>query len=199
MKKSKYFSVICLLLILSISVSSLQAQIGFRKGLKVGSNWANITNLDIDDTESLKSFTAGLSLEINLLNLLAIQADFLYSPKGVTAMGEDTHLNYFSVPVVLKKKFFPLGIHPYTLIGLEYGFLISAKAADIDIKDELNSSDMSIIVGGGVEFSLFGNGVYVEGRYNYGLKEITDNPDLLGDFYKNSKNKVLQVYLGILF
>lgn len=185
-----------LVLIFVMSVSTAEAQIGLRKGIKVGSNWANLTNIDVDDTESLKALTFGFSLELKILNLLAVQADLLYSPKGVTVAGEDTKLNYFSVPVVLKKSFFPVGIHPYILAGPEFSFLLTAKAAGEDIKKDIESGDTGIVIGGGVEFSLIGKSAYAEGRYSFGLNEIikSDIPLIEG-----AKNKVVQIYFGILF
>jgi len=185
-----------LVLLLIVSVSTAQAQIGLRKGIKVGSNWANVSNVDVEDSESLQALTFGFSLELRVLNLLAVQADLLYSPKGVTVAGGDTKLNYFSVPVVLKKFFFPVGIHPYIFGGPEFSFLLSAKADGEDIKEYIKSGDTGIVIGGGIEFSLLGKSAYAEGRYLFGLSEVIES-DL--PFIEGAKNKVAQIYFGILF
>ena len=193
----KYSMIIWLLIfVLLMSVSTAQAQIGFRKGIKVGSNWATISNVDLDEVESLNALTFGFSLELKVLNLLAVQGDLLYSPKGVTVAGEDTKLNYFSIPVVLKKSFFPVGIHPYLLAGPEFSFLLSAKAAGENIKKQVKSGDTGIVIGGGIEFSFLGKSAYAEGRYSFGLSEIIESDVSL---IEGAKNKVAQIYFGILF
>lgn len=192
----KYSFIICLLLIMLITVSTAYSQIGFRKGIKVGSNWANISNVDVDDVESLNALTFGLSLELKVLNLLAVQGDILYSPRGVTVAGEDTKLNYVSIPIVLKKSFFPVGVHPYLLAGPEFSFLISAKSGGEDIKEHVKSGDTGIVIGGGLEFSLLGKSAYAEARYSFGLSEVIES-DL--PLMEGAKNKVAQIYLGILF
>jgi len=185
-----------LIIMVIVSVSTAQGQIGLRKGIKVGSNWANLSNVDVNDTESLQALTFGFSLELRVLNLLAVQADLLYSPKGVTVAGDDTKLNYFSVPVVLKKFFFPVGIHPYIFGGPEFSFLMSAKSNGEDIKEYVKSGDTGVVIGGGIEFSLLGKSAYAEGRYSFGLSEVVES-DLT--IIEEAKNKVVQIYFGILF
>ncbi len=185
-----------LVLLLIVSVSTAHAQIGLRKGIKVGSNWANLSNVNVKDSESLQALTFGFGLELRILNLLAVQADLLYSPKGVTVAGDDTKLKYFSVPVVLKKFFFPVGIHPYIFGGPEFSFLLSAKADGEDIKEYIKSGDTGIVIGGGIEFSLLGKSAYAEGRYLFGLSEIIESDYPL---IEGAKNKVAQIYFGILF
>lgn len=188
--------ILMLFLVLSISVSNAEAQIGLRKGIKIGSNWANLTNVDVNDTESLQALTFGFSLELRVLNMLAIQGDLLYCPKGIKVEGNKTQLNYFSVPVVLKKFFFPVGIHPYIFGGPEFSFLLSAKADGEDIKEYIKSGDTGIIIGGGIEFSFLGKSAYAEGRYSFGLSEITEKDAI---DIEGAKNKVAQIYFGILF
>ncbi|MFO7889467.1 MAG: porin family protein [bacterium] len=192
----KYALVVWILvLVICMSVNNAEAQIGLRKGIKVGSNWANVSNVNVSDTESLQALTFGFSLELRILNLVAVQGDLLYSPKGVTVAGEETKLNYFSVPVVLKKFFFPVGIHPYIFGGPEFSFLLSAKKIEEDIKEYVNSGDTGIVIGGGIEFSFLGKSAYAEGRYSFGLSEVIES----GLSIEGAKNKVAQIYFGILF
>jgi len=186
-------TIICTLMIMIIATSGAFAQIGFRTGIRVGYNWASMSGDTPDGIESRKSLAGGISVEMNLL-IISIQADILYSPKGAVIPDvSETHLNYISIPIVLKKKFLPMAIHPYILGGPEFSYLLSAKAGDTDIKDHIKSQEIAIVVGGGIEFSLLGKSAYIEGRYSYGLtktnKEGTDS----------SKNRVCQIFVGILF
>lgn len=195
MKNIKWLSMLVFIILLSLNA---EAQTGIRKGIKGGYNWSTMTGDLFESTETLQEITAGFTLEFSLLGLFAVQAEALYSPKGAQGMvsgnTEEYQLTYISCPVFLKKKFLPILVHPYLLAGTEFGFLVSAKHVDEDIKSRINSQDTAVILGGGVEFSFIGNSAYVEGRYSYGLDNVfKDTED--GD----SKNRVTQVFFGILF
>lgn len=189
--KQKYFF-ICVVILSFFLVSNVAfGQLGIRKGIKVGYNLATLSG---DDLETRKAIAGGGSLEFNLLGLLAFQVDVLYSPRGASIQnGVETKLNYISIPIVLKQKFFPVGIHPYILGGPEFNYLISAKRDGTDIKDNTKSQDLAIVIGGGLEFSLLGNSAYIEGRYSYGLNDIGKQTQ------SDSKNRVSQIFFGFLF
>ena len=163
--------------------------------IKVGYNLATIHGDDLSGTKSRKAFAGGIGVELNFLRLLSIQVDVLYSPKGVSFQDNgETHLNYISVPMVIKRKFFPFGIRPYLFGGPEFNFLLSAKSGDTDIKDELTSEDLAFVFGGGVEFSFVGKSAYFEGRYSYGLNNINKDSAV-----SESKNRATQFFIGFLF
>jgi len=188
---------LCLTLIITFSLNAF-GQIGIRKGIKGGYNWSTMTGDLFESTESLQEITAGFAVEFGLLGLFALQAEALYSPKGAqgTVFGntEEYQLTYIACPVFIKKKFLPVLIHPYILAGTEFGFLVSAKHVDEDIKSHIRSQDTAFVLGGGIEFSFIGNSAYVEGRYTYGLDNVFKDIEE-GD----SKNRVTQVFFGILF
>lgn len=193
MKRSN-FVLIIIMLVIGLSQHSF-GQLGFRKGIKAGYNFASISGDDMGATENLKGLTGGIAIEFSFLALLSFEADVLYSPRGVSLKDNgDIELKYISIPMVLKRKFFPVGVHPYIFGGPEFNFLLSAKADGTDIKDELTSEDLAFVIGGGIEFSLFGNSAYAEGRYSYGLNNLYKDRDL-GEW----KNRVGQIFFGILF
>lgn len=193
MKQKCFFICVVILSFFLVSHAAF-GQLGIRKGIKVGYNWATLSGDDLNGVESRKSIAGGGSLEFNLLGLLAFQVDVLYSPRGTSIQnGVETKLNYISIPIVLKQKFFPVGIHPYIMGGPEFNYLLSAKTDDIDIKDQIKSQDLVIVIGGGLEFSLLGNSAYIEGRYSYGLNDIGKQTQF------NSKNRVSQIFFGFLF
>ena len=181
---------------LAVTAASF-AQLGIRKGIKAGYISASVKDKSTEvDIKSNKNLSYGVSLEASLLNLLHVQADVLYAPKGGRYENKSEHMDldmkYLSIPIVLKKKFLPLTTHPYVLAGLEYDILLSAKLDKEDIKDELKSKDQNLVLGAGLELSLLTFSGYIEGRYAYGLSDIKKEGDSL-------KNKAFQVYVGILF
>jgi hypothetical protein len=192
--KQKYFF-ICVVILSFLLLSNLAfGQLGIRKGIKVGYNWATLSGDDLNGVESRKSIAGGGSLEFNLLGLLAFQVDVLYSPRGASIQNVgEKKLNYISIPIVLKQKFFPVGIHPYIMGGPEFNYLLSAKTDGTDIKDNTKSQDLAIVIGAGLEFSLLGNSAYIEGRYSHGLNDIGKQTQ------SDSKNRVSQIFFGFLF
>lgn len=193
MKRPTVFFMIALLFLL-VMANTASGQLGFRKGIKVGYNYATITGDDLPEVDSRGSLAGGVGLEFNFFRLLSFQVDILYSPRGASFPDDGAiKLNYISVPMVLKKRFFPVGIHPYLLGGPEFNFLVSANENGSDIKDLLNSEDLNFVVGGGLEFSFLRKSAYVEGRYSYGLNNINKDTESV------LKNRVSQIYFGILF
>ena len=190
----KRLVIICIVIILFIFSfqSAAFSQLGFRKGIKVGYNLATLSG--DEDVDSRKAFAAGLGIEFNFLSLLSFQVDAIYSPRGASSDGTELKLTYLSIPMVLKKKFFPMGMHPYIMGGPEFSFLLSAKSGDADVKDSLTSEDLAFVLGGGLEFSFIGKSAYAEVRYSYGLNNINKNEES-GD----AKNRVTQIFFGILF
>src|SRR5690606_38935059 len=77
------------------------AQSPVRLGVKAGLNLSNIIKDDGNndfDTEMLPGFNAGLTLDINLIEGIALTPEFLYSTKGYksnTALGEFTQTTSF--------------------------------------------------------------------------------------------------------
>lgn len=185
---------VVILIVLFMTSNAVYGQLGFKKGIKLGYNMATLAGDNLDDAETLDRFMAGVSLEFSILGIFALQTDVLYSPQGARFQNQvDTKLNYISIPVLFKKSLFPMGVRPYVLAGPEFCFLLSAKAGETDIKDDIKSQDLSATVGAGVELSLFGKGIYVEARYSYGLNNISEDGD------QSIKNRVTRFFLGIYF
>lgn len=192
MKRRGYLLVIASLVIFLIQGAAF-GQFGIRKGVKFGYNFATLSGDQTTNVQTRKAITGGIGFEFGFLGLLSAQTDVLYSPKGVVlASNNETCLNYLSLQFVLKKKFFPVGIHPYLLAGPEFSYLLSAKSAGNSIKDKIKSQDLAAVVGGGLEFSFLGKSIYIEGRYCYGLDNISKEEET------SSKNRVSQIFVGLL-
>ena len=157
-------------------------------GLKAGLNFAN-TDIDADgiDPDSRTGYHAGLFLEIGLAGF-HIMPEVLYSFKGA----DDYDFAYLEVPILFKKNFAKvLNIH----LGPQFGFLTSAEfdagvLGDVDIQDELKSTDLSAVIGAGVDLPA---GISGGVRYVFGLSDVNDG------FISSDteiRNRTLQVYVG---
>ena len=195
MKRIKFFLLVSSFMFVFICSNASFGQLGLRKGIMIGHNWAKLTGKGMENVESRKATAVGVGLEFSLVGLWSLEADALYSPKGVIFQnGNEIKLQYLSIPIVLKKKFFPVGIHPYILGGTELNFLIKGERNYTDKNaPSFQSQNMAIVAGGGIELSFLGKGAYLEGRYSYG----TDN--VYTDTQLSAKNRVLQVFIGLLF
>ena len=156
MKRTNFFVLVIFLTVLLVG-STVFGQLGIRPGVKVGYNWATLSGESLNGVESRKSIAVGAGIELSFFGLLAVQADVLYSPRGTLFQnGGETRLNYLSIPIVIKKKFLPVGIHPFLLCGPEFSFILTAKADDTDIKDQIEAQDLAIVVGGRGRIFLIG-------------------------------------------
>jgi hypothetical protein len=181
---------------LSLPASS---QIGLRKGLKGGRSQSDLSGTRYADTKTLTTWGGGVSLEFGILGILSFEVDALLSAKGCTVQSpggaaREVRINTLALPVLLKKKFLPIGIHPFVLGGMEFASLLSASDGGNSIKDQLFSNQTSAVAGAGVEFSLLGKGVSVEGRYVHGLDDLFKN-----GASGNAKNRSTQIFAGVTF
>lgn len=173
--------------------STAMGQISIRKGVKLGYNGSKLSGDDFDGVESLKSFAGGINLDFTILGILSFEVAALYSPRGVSTNQGEVNLNYLSIPVVLKKRFFPLGIHPYIIGGVEMNFLLSHKTGPT-FTGSFTSQEFGLVGGGGVELNLVKFRIYLEGRYSYGLDNVYQN-----ESDGPAQNSVTQIFAGIMF
>ena len=150
---------------------------GVDLGIKVGANFATLTELPNVDTRTGLNFGAFFTIKFN--DKIAIQRDVLYSQQGAEFDLDKVDLDYVNVPIVFKyyivKK---LNLH----IGPQFGFLVSDFDAS-EFEDSYESTDVSGVVGLGLDLPL---GFRVDGRYNFGLTELL--PDV--------KNNVFSLSIG---
>ncbi|HNP17257.1 MAG TPA: porin family protein [Fulvivirga sp.] len=152
-------------------------------GIKGGVNFANV---DSDgNTDGTTGYHAGVFLNIGFAGI-SLQPEVLYSLKGY----KDVDLTYVEIPILLKKNFAKVvNIH----LGPQFGFLTKAEAdfggGSQDIKDQLKGSDLSVVLGAGVDLPMGLSGGL---RYVLGLSDIDDSPVGGGSV----KNRTFQVYVG---
>jgi len=173
-------------------------QLGIRKGIKFGSNWSTFTGDSLEGIGYLQSFIGGANFEFLLANQWSIQMDVLYSPQGISSQDSgDLRITYISIPIVVKKQFLPYGVHPFICAGIEFNYLLSAKRNGNSVKGKINPQTLTLVVGGGLEFTLLNLSTYIDGRYMFGIDAVyqVDQPESP----YNYRNRIIQVSAGILF
>lgn len=143
---------------------------GFRTDNGVNSDVINIHFGGVAKMDLNKTF--GLQSELNLVTKGGIYR------LPMTSNNPEVRLTYISLPILLKthitRKF-------NFEIGHEFGFLVGHRAklnGDIFKFDDIPFLDMNVNAGLSYEFE---KGVFIQGRYGYGLTELFEGRD-----YKNS-------------
>ena len=93
-----------------------------------------------------------------------------------------TKLGYVDIPVMLKVQLGSSTVRPYLTTGFTLGFLTSAKyvaaGEEMNLKDDIKSTNSSWNIGGGLNVPAAGKTVFLEGRYSWGLTDINDGPQI---------------------
>jgi len=155
------------------------------KGIKVGLNLANVTGTDAPDNISMRmGLAAGGFITYAFSDMFAIQPELLYSMKGykydvVGGDKETAKIDYFEIPILFKVLLVGGGnFKPNFYAGPAIGFLMSAKVADVDVKENMKSTDIGLIGGAGADL-LMGTGtgkITFDLRYEVGLSSTDDTP-----------------------
>lgn len=206
--KKKILIAICLLGLTSVNAqeetSSKSSNATF--GFKGGANFTNLYVDEVDDTNMLISFNAGMFVELPLTQGIAIVPEINFSRKGSevqsTILGQTYKskfkLSYLEIPVLLKLNLvenFNLHAGPY------FAYLLDAKTDIVNgdgtnintfnyDTDDFNKLDYGLSAGLGFDFDAISIGA----RYNYGLKEINKDNNLNG-----AKNSAWNLYLALKF
>lgn len=181
-------------------------------GLKAGLNLANLYVDDVKDENFKAGFNAGLYAKLPVTRGFSIQPELLYSNKGAKLAydagifgGEGEYrfnLHYVELPVlavVNVVKNFNIHAGPYV------SYLAGANVTRVD--DHNNVSDITNLKADNfnrIDYGLTGGigldiqNLTIGARYNYGLREIGES-GLSGEITKNSKNSVINVFLGFAF
>ncbi len=122
-------------------------------------------------------------------------------------------IQYIELPITLKLKTNEIGYLTYFLqAGISPGLNIRAKADNstavqingspiqtlsednVDIKDQINNFNLSMILGGGVEYTLSGSTVLLVGiTFNNGFLDVFDSSEL------KANSNFLGLTVGVLF
>jgi hypothetical protein len=199
------------IVLLTLFITPLNAQVHIQIGPKVGINIANITGDDAtfvgQTLDSKTGFSGGIFSMFQFGNIFAVQPEVYYTMKGATLsyMGADITFtfDYIEVPLLLKV-IIPVedsNIRPSIVAGPVLGFNTTAEVkgeangqtATEDISDDVQSTDFSLLFGGGIGFMLGIHELGFDIRYILGLKSWDDSG--ADDDVKNSVIN-FNVYFG---
>ena len=196
MKKSILFIAAMLM-----STTFMAAQEFVYFGAKGGVNFSTFSGdgfSDFDgDSKSRTAYHLGLLAEIPVSERFSIQPEVLYSAQGYDIQeindGQDVEfqLDYVTVPVLAKLYVFEgLSLEA----GPQLGFLVEnevdSSAGSVALNDDdFKTFEFSLGLGASYKFNNF----FIYGRYNAGLSEVYENPNV------DAKNSVIQAGVGLLF
>jgi hypothetical protein len=158
---------------------------------------------------NLPFFTGGLYFSLNM-GFVTIQPEVLYTRMGGrwaidAANSLEFQFDYVQVPLLLKFNVVPAGpIRPFIYGGGYGGYMIKCTGVMVvdgtalpgeDLSDTYEKLDYGVLGGAGLTFKLPGIAISVEGRYNYGLRNLYIDP-AEGEFMRNTS---IMALVGIGF
>lgn len=200
MKKGLCF--ICFLCLFGLSISRLKAQPIPHLGVRLGMNFATITNgAGFGNSGSRRiGLIAGVYRNFMISKRhFSIQPEFLFSQKGVNRSvvfqgewirGETIKLNYFEIPVLFKYTFIPdKTVHPSVYLGPYVGFnIVAKKAFGSDIDSKIKNVDFGFSTGASIAFR----------RYHIGFRFTFAALGVAADNITSShRNSVFSIVTGI--
>ena len=164
----------------SQSHSTRNDHFGLKGGMNISNMSADPQNLEEED--SLKSFAFGAWYGLPLNRRVTFQPEAYYSVKGdaesVNGFTTSTKVSYLDLPVLAKIGFLhSASVQPSLFVGPSVAFNLSAKSKfegdgsdiEVDVKDQMNTLDVGVVVGGGVDIPVAGRNFGLELRYSKGL------------------------------
>ena len=173
-------------------------------GAKAGINIANVTFSGEGVSASADSktgFVGGAFAQFGIGSPFFIQPEVLYSQKGTKEDDVSLAADYLEIPVLFGAAF-PLSnsaLKPMVFAGPAVGFVLSCDEDGFDCKDEIKSTDFSLVFGAGLEYALSRVVLFFDGRYNLGLTNVSEIEEVIGEFDISAKNRTWQFMAGVGF
>ena len=188
MKNSSNFIIIILVCcaLSAFSQSSEKYSIGVIGGLHISDMYfENNQGANDQEISSLTQFGLGAVIDIRLSPSSSIYLEPMYLQKGgKIEEGSDPNnqppgeftIDYLEVPILFKYTF-GQEIKPYIIAGPSVGFRLSSELVfelagykfTGDLNDVLESIDLGLTIGGGVQYPVSFGLLFIEAKYNYGL------------------------------
>ena len=155
-------------------------------GVKAGPNIHNLSSNNEGSFDARVNATAGIFAALKLGNVFLIQPEFLVARGGAdqtTSNGRtDVSLSYFQVPVLFKFRL-PLGstVFPNVFLGPSADFVTNARyshrsnSPDIIRDPDIRKIGMGGLIGAGIDFEIGRLFLSLDGRYGFGLTNISDD------------------------
>lgn len=188
------FMFLCLTFILFINVDKVNSQFAIRAGVNIAN--ADSNNSDPDtDFKSRTGIHAGLMFGVPLTQSLVFRPGILFSQRGSQIFDTGTKsgtlkFDYIDIPLsfLYYTKSGQQGL--FLEAGLNAMILSSGKADNQNIKEQLESIDYGILLGGG--FAL-GGGLSLGLNYNFGLSNVL-KPTMGNPRFKNRNLAIYATY-----
>lgn len=199
-KRTKKVNIMKKLILLITTASLLSGNLFAQKfhfGLAVtpSTAWLHPASDDLEGDGSKFGFNYGLITEFAFTDNYSFATGVTFENKGGKLKSKDAladslviygeyKLHYVEMPLTLKMKTNPVGsIRYFGQFGVAPEFLTGAKgtfkngstvfADDIDIKDDVNNFNVSLVIGLGIEYILSGNTNLLLGIvYKNGLSDV---------------------------
>lgn len=170
-------------------------ELGFRGGVSVAS--ASIDASQTFDKSNRTGFVGGAFLNVDG-GLLGFQVGAQYAQKGVdldiAGDIEEFSLKYLEIPAVVKLGV-PLGVvKPSVFGGVGLGFNTGCDQGGEDCGDNVKGTEFAGIAGADLALYLGSISLWADGRYHFGLQNISKATDVVGDF--KNRNWSLQAGIG---
>ncbi len=147
------------------------------------------------------------------------KVDASVTEQGMTIKEElSLTAGYFDFPVLLKASFGDGPVKPYLLAGASLAFLLGdakikidkATLNGVDVTNQIpgdqreqtlqtKSTDLTLNFGGGVIIPVSKVNIFIEGQYNLGLKDVSNETPDPGGQDLTIKTKGIQIKAGVLF
>jgi hypothetical protein len=160
------------LIALIVSSPSATAQ-GF--GIKGGPTYPDFsTDIEDFDFDNKVGTELGFFFGGNRPGIFGFQGEANWLRKRTEASGVDVRIDYIQLATLLRLNIgtrSTSGLAFYGLVGPGFNFKIADSIEGVDVEDALETIDIPILFGGGMEITRF----IIEGRYEKGLMQINDN------------------------
>jgi hypothetical protein len=177
-----------LVAILAVAATPTFAQV--TGAVKVGVNFGKISFEDTEDnfegsSDNRTGLVIGAAVNVPVAPMFSFQPEFLYAQKGgkngdFTDNDPDVdasiEVDMVQIPLLLRAGATEGSFRPFVVAGPAFGFVTRARekfdgfgvSEDNDIKDDVESVEVSGIIGGGIQF---GRGS-IEYRYDHGFRDM---------------------------
>jgi hypothetical protein len=180
-------------------------------GVKGGVNFSDLYSSDVESTQMLAGFNAGLFAKLPITPTLAFQPELYYTSKGAYITynnlfvdGTATFkLNYVELPLLLVIRIadnFNISMGPYM------SYLVSGKVKNdsninlFDFEDNINNEDYNrfdagIMAGASLDFRTVSFGA----RYSYGFTTVGKEQTYMGTAYTfpDANNAVINLFIAV--
>ena len=174
-------------LIIALALVALMSSTVFAEGLslgfKGGLNLANWTGDDIDENKIKLCFGGGVFMNYPLTESISLQPELLFMMKGTKADDDDIdagyRMTYIDIPILAKfavptEGAFTPCFFAGPFIALNLSAEMYMEDEDMDIKDDIKSTDFGLMFGGGFDYAMGEGYLTFDARYALGLTDFVD-------------------------